>query len=200
MGPRQPSVQRLNSVRVGGRNCEAAVTTRFDSPWDGGVKIVTAMTFVIVGGAAVLLLTTLGRVLHTRYPHPAMRFVPLVFAFVPVALLFAAALDAPRGLSLGDTALRIERRAGPVSIPLSTIREVRELPPGTRFWRLVGSGGFLGHFGTFRNSDLGSVRMYATRSDGRVLVATDDRKYVVTPANPAEFLAEVRGRMERNPG
>ena len=169
-------------------------TTRFAAPWDGGVKLATAVTLVLVGGAGVLVVATVGPGLFARYHHPATWLVPFVVLFVPAILLFAAARDAPLGYAVDETGVRIDRRAGPVAIPFSSIRAVRAVPAGTSFSRLVGSGGFLGYFGQFRNPELGAVRMYATRGDGRVLLETNAGTFVLTPEDPSRFVAAVKAR------
>ena len=57
---------------------------------------------------------------------------------VPILVVWAARELAPRSFSVGDDGVRFERRAGPVRLPLATVRDVRELGPGVRFTRVGG--------------------------------------------------------------
>lgn len=167
----------------------------FEAPRDSTVKVLTAATVFILGSAAVVLVTGFGQTLYAKYHHPAVFLVPLVFFVTPVIVLYAVSGEAPVGYTLDDNVLRIERRAGAVSIPLSSIREVRELPAQVTLWRVGGSGGWLGFYGEFKSRDLGQVTMYATRSDQRVLVVTAGRPCVITPASPDAFIAEMETRL-----
>ncbi len=168
---------------------------RYEAPRGGDVKILTAATVFIMGSAAVLVVGGFGQTLYAKYNNPAVMLVPLVFLVTPVLLLFALRGEAPTGYTLDDNAVHIERRCGAVTLPLSAIREVRELPPQVTFMRIGGSGGWYGYYGEFKNRELGQVTMYATRSDGMVLLATDGRNYVITPASPAAFVADLEARL-----
>lgn len=169
---------------------------RYRAPVDGSVKFITGAAVVALGGAAVTLVGDLGQSLYAKYNNPVVLFVPLVFLVTPVIVLIALGQEAPTGYAIDDDAVRIERRAGAVTIPISTIREVQELPSQAWFIRVGGSGGWLGFYGEFKNRDLGQVTMYATRGTDRVLVATNGRKYVVTPESPTAFVADLRARLE----
>jgi hypothetical protein len=168
---------------------------RYDAPRGGDVKVLTVATIFIVGSAAVLVVGGFGQTLYAKYNNPAVMLVPLVFLVTPILILVALRGEAPTGYTIDDNAVHIERRCGAVTIPLSAIREVRELPPQVYFMRIGGSGGWYGYYGEFKSRDLGQVTMYATRSDDRVLLATDGRTYVITPASPAAFVADVQSRL-----
>ena len=169
---------------------------RYKAPVDGSVKFITGAVVVALGGVAVTLVAGVGQSLYAKYNNPIVLLVPLVFLVVPVIVLVAIGQEAPTGYAIDDDAVRIERRAGAVAIPISTVREVQELPSQAWFVRVGGSGGWFGFYGEFKNRDLGQVTMYATRGDDRVLVATDGRKYVITPESPAAFVADLRARLE----
>ena len=163
----------------------------FDAPWDGKLTIATTLVAVVLGGS-VLFLIWLGL---TQIPLLPLRLFLLFDALVLAAVFVVCALMGPRGYAIGEKALRIERRVGAIEIPLETIREVGILPPeslkGT--WRTLGTGGFFGYYGRYRNRQLGNFRMYATRSDGYVLVRAD-HLYVLTPDSPGRLVDELRRR------
>ena len=170
-------------------------TVRYEAPRGGDVKVLTAATVFIVGSAAILAVGSVGQTLYAKYNNPAVMLVPLVFLVTPVLLLFALRGEAPTGYTLDDNAVHVERRAGAFTIPLSAIREVREIPPQVTFIRIGGSGGWYGYYGEFKSRDLGQVTMYATRSDDRVFLATDGRNYVITPASPSAFVGDLEARL-----
>lgn len=146
------------------------------------------------------LIVGLGLRPHGADPGAAIRFVPLVFLVVPILILFVVWLGAPRGFSVDDSSVRVERRLGLLSIPLRSIREVREIVPPVYFQRSGGVGGFFGYVGDYRHPQLGKVQLFATRSDGQVLLDTGLIRYVLTPGSPAAFVAEVRKRAGQRPG
>ena len=57
-------------------------------------------------------------------------------------------------------------------------------------WRLFGSGGFFGYFGRFYSSQLGRFTMYGSQSGNYVVITlAGDKKIVLTPDLPGEFVA-----------
>jgi hypothetical protein len=163
----------------------------FDAPWDGKLTLVTTLVAVLLGGTVLFLIW----LALTQMPSLPLRLFLLFDAAVVAGVFVATALLAPRGYAIGEKTFRIERRLGAIEIPVASIREVGPLPPeslkGT--WRTLGSGGFFGYYGRFRNRTLGSFRMYATRSEGYVLVRAE-HPYVLTPDSPARLIDELRRR------
>jgi hypothetical protein len=167
--------------------------TRFEAPWDGGVRLATAF---VVGLVVVLAAVLVGVSVANRGDGRGIvaSLVSGVALVVPLLLLWASWREAPLGYLVEADAIRVERRAGPVVVPLASVREVRALPDGLSFRRVGGTGGFFGYHGEYRNASLGQVRLEATRSTGRVLVDAGAARYVLTPADPAGFLAAVATR------
>lgn len=57
--------------------------------------------------------------------------------------------------------------------------------------RTFGVGGLFGYYGRFSNTTLGNMTWYATRRDKAVLVTTtNNKKIIVTPDKPEEFVAQ----------
>lgn len=163
----------------------------FDAPWDRKLTVVTTLVAVLLGGS-VLYLIWLGL---TRMPSLPLRLFLLCDAVVLAGVFAAAAMMGPRGYAIGESMFRIDRRLAAIEIPIASIREVGPLPPGSLkgTWRTLGSGGFFGYYGRFRNRTLGDFRMYATRSEGCVLLRAD-QTYVLTPDDPERLIAELQRR------
>jgi hypothetical protein len=167
-------------------------STAFAAAWD---RKLTRLTWGLGGLTAAGTMAVMALALSVDV-SPLARAAMLLAALSPLAVLALAALLAPRGYSIEASALRIERRLGSITIPLASIRRVEPLPAErlAGAWRVFGTAGLFGYFGRFRNRPLGSFRMYATRSDGYILVEAD-RPVVLTPDRPAEFVAELRRRL-----
>lgn len=166
--------------------------TVFEAPWDQRLMAITlGVAGLLLGATALLIWVTM-----TRLPASVMRGVLLGSALIPLAAFVLGALWAPRRYAVGHGRLKIERWAGPIEIPLASIRSVARLEDArlTRAWRVLGSGGFFGYYGRFRNEPMGDFRMYATRGEGYVLVEADDQ-FVLTPESPDRFIEAIeRGR------
>jgi len=106
---------------------------------------------------------------------------------------------APRGFALNDIELVIDRALRPLTIPLSSVTEVRGLDnaemKGTL--RTLGASGFYGHYGWFWNRALGKFRLYSGRFGRLVLVRTDKAVFVLGPEDPESFTADLRALTRR---
>jgi hypothetical protein len=167
----------------------------FAAPWDQRLTTITVVVGSIMFGATALV----AWLAIARVSSGPLRAVLLAGAIVPLAALVLGALMAPRGYAIRGDVLTIERFIGPIEIPLASIRAV-ELLPTDRLdgsFRTLGSGGYFGYYGRFRNERLGAYRLYATRGDGYVLVRAD-KPYVLTPDSPERFVeALAAGRETR---
>jgi hypothetical protein len=105
----------------------------------------------------------------------------LAFAFRPIDYIITA------------DRLIIHRPLSDVKIDRSQITSVELVDSGQTGWtiRTFGVGGLFGYYGKFANRKLGSMTWYATRRDRAVLILTvDNRKIILTPNDPARFVAE----------
>jgi hypothetical protein len=166
----------------------------FTAPWDQKLTLITVVTSaLLLAGAALSIWAAL-----TLAPSGAGRAVVLLGGLVALAALLLGILLAPRGYTIEQGRLRIERLVFPVEIPLDSIKLIERLPADrlAGSWRTLGSGGFFGYYGRFRNQALGSYRMYATRGDGYVLIRAA-QIFVLTPDSPERFIEALkRGRGE----
>lgn len=126
--------------------------------------------------------------------------VALVVAVAAAAggVLFAVYGRAPVSARVGDDAVRIERRwAGPVEIPLASIRSAAPLTAEQRRGWVRTAGTATGSFayGRFRAPGLGPFELYAWRRGGWVLLETDGGRVVISADDPQGFADEVRSRL-----
>jgi hypothetical protein len=170
---------------------------KFDAPWDGRLIAATVIVGALLcGSIAMLIWLALARI-----PMLPLRIFLLADALVLAGVFVACALLGPRRYSIEGASLRIDRPIGAIEIPLASIREAGILPAEKLkgAWRTLGAGGFFGYYGRFRSKELGNFRMYATRSDGHVLVRAD-LPYVLTPDSPAGLVAELQRRGVKQAG
>ena len=61
--------------------------------------------------------------------------------------------------------------------------------------RAFGSGGLYGYFGYFHFKHIGSVKMYAKRRSKLILVICVNKKFIISPENPEEFVAKLEKKI-----
>lgn len=156
---------------------------QFPASMDGMIRGVTAVFWIAMGGAAVVVQLVPGMPDMLRWPLAA------VLGLTPLLTL----LLAPRGYRVTDAALQVERLVGPVSVPRAAITGARRITKADCGWliRTFGSGGAHGIYGRFRSSELGPLDFKATRRDRWVLVTRGDggRALVISPDDPDGLVA-----------
>lgn len=166
-------------------------SVRFDAKWDLGLKAATLAVLLLIGVFIGVASTS------DFHGIPAV-LIALPFLTTPLLLLLVAFLGAPRAYAIDPNSVTIEQWSGRVTVPLATIREVRELDPQVQLHRVSGVGGFFGYWGDYQNQEMGKVRLAATRSDGRVLLRCEAESFVITPSEPERFIDLVQELMGRN--
>ena len=159
--------------------------------------VALALLGLMVAGFLGLALALLARSRGRPKLKPAAALVSLP-ALITSAVVAGAYLYAPQGLGLTADSLVVLRHLDPVSIPLADIRHVRRgNPDQLGSLRLYGVGGLFGSYGLYHSSVLGQYRLYATDTQNAVIVRTEQTTFVVTPDQPARFMAALRRRQER---
>ena len=152
---------------------------------------VTFVTLLVLGTVVTGLL-----VMGASRPGSILLTVSVIAAtiFVVGIVLFAYGY-APKGYRIDETAIRVERPAGDVVIPLSRVVDVK---PVDAFLGLSlksfpgGNSGLFGLYGSFTRRDLGKYQMYARAATNAVLVQTQDGDIVLAPHPRDAFVAAVR--------
>lgn len=100
------------------------------------------------------------------------------------------------GYEVQDRSLKIRRPVMPLGIEYTQIREVLTPSPAQMSGsiRLFGSGGVFGYFGTFRNSEFGMMRWYATRTSNWILLIDAENKKLVLTPDDLNLAEEIRKR------
>ena len=115
--------------------------------------------------------------------------------FTTIALLliyFIAFSFRPVNYKITNSQLIIHRLFLDVKIERNNIKTVELIDKNKIYGsiRTFGIAGLFGYFGNFANFGMGKMTWYATRRDRTVLICTnDDKKIILTPDEPAEFIA-----------
>jgi len=143
----------------------------FKAPWDLKLIIITSIVVVILAGSLFI--------------DPS-----LINSAIVLAIILGCAAFGVYGYSIKEEKLKILRLGWAKEVDLKDITNI-DMTPHAMIGsiRTFGIGGLFGYIGYYRNSILGSYKAYATNTDNTVLIeTTNDRKIVVTPDNPAEFM------------
>lgn len=100
----------------------------------------------------------------------------------------------PISYILTDEELIIKRLAGNIRIAKNEIHSVESLDNGRSgtLIRTFGIGGYFGYFGKYYSSSLGSLTLYATRKDKRILVTTKSGKKIVLTPDDSALAADLK--------
>lgn len=160
---------------------------RFSAPWSVGVKIIT-----VLGLALLLGISFIG---SQKISESEPLLARLAAALLPLVILLGTLPFIVRGYVIADGELRIERLGWENRFALADVVSVEANPDAMRWsLRLFGDGGLFGYFGWFWNRRLGTYRAYGTNPKNTVVLKLNDRTIVVTPHDPARFVAEVSAR------
>lgn len=155
----------------------------FDAPWSGTLKAVSWGTTLFLLALPVVI---------GLLPHPGRGSVWLVAA-ANVLLLVGTGLLTIRGYEVTPNGLFVRRLLWQTQVSLQGLKTA-ELEPGAtaRSFRSCGNGGLFAFSGWYRNSLLGSYRMFATDLKRTVVLRFDHRTVVVSPERPTDFIRAVR--------
>ena len=158
---------------------------RFSAPWGTMLQLSTAMS--------VLLLACLPLVGLFAGPRSGAAVVftwYLSMVVAPLLVLFIGVFFVIRGYVLTPRVLRVQRLGWESRVPLAGLRAAEVSADAMRrSIRLFGNGGLFCFAGLFRNKSLGRYRAFATDPKRSVVLRFEDRIVVVTPGEPAAFVA-----------
>lgn len=158
--------------------------TTFGAPWGRPLKLMTWLSAVILVGISVIGISS--------GPRDSAVWI-LCMVAMPLCTLVIAAFFAIRGFVLSGEALFVLRPGWSSKLPLTDLRAAEVDPEAmTRSIRTFGNGGIFCFAGAFRNKKIGTYRAFATDPKRSVILKFSDRTVVVTPDNPADFVARIR--------
>lgn len=117
----------------------------------------------------------------------------LITILVLGALVIIPSFFMIRGYSFDNQKLIIHRLGWAKEIDLKTFKSAQiNNKAMNNSWRLLGNGGLFGWLGTFSNKEQGIFRAYVTNRYRCVILELDEKKIVVSPDSPNDFIARAR--------
>lgn len=154
--------------------------SEFKAPWSASLRIMTLLASALMLGMPVFLTVVVKESRAAPFLGPLL----LLLWFIP--LLYQV-----RGYRVERRVLFIRRLLWETRIELDDLETVElieaEVIRGSV--RVFGNGGLFAFCGWFWNRSLGRYRMWVTDTKRLVLIRCGDRRLVVSPDKPQEFMA-----------
>lgn len=157
------------------------------APWDRKTKWATW------GVILFQVLMLIGFAVLDRY-FPLEPVMDLILLSV-IVILFLCYAFSPQVYLVDDKGITIERIGGPIFIPHEEINSVAIVEKPIKY-KLIGSEGFFGYYGTFQSAQRRQVKVYATRLEKMVEIKTAKHTYYLTPRDVDDFLAALEPRQQ----
>lgn len=154
------------------------MTTSFPAaPWSTTLKVVSALTTVLIVGIAIAL------PLISRAPAAWLLAIGLLLLAITPLPFVVIRYD------IQDHTLRIRRLLWHTVINLHELQSVDADPKLiSGSLRIFGNGGMFSFTGWYSNKRLGRYRAFVTDWQHATLLEWPTRKIVLSPANPASFM------------
>lgn len=151
-------------------------------------KPVVVITVIILLSFLLSIIALIGIFISEK-----LIILPVLAVFL-VLVFFIAFAYRPISYTVTKEQLIINRLAGTVLIPRSSIKSVdiihRNVVDGSL--RTFGVGGLFGYYGRFSNAKFGAMTWYVRRMDQLVFVNTVEEKILVSPDDINGFVAALR--------
>jgi len=156
-------------------------SSEFAAPWSTSLRVMTILSCAVLA----LVASTLTGVFAHRF-HWAAVIGPAVLLTIPLG----SALFCIRSYSVDRGVLNIRRLLWTTRLPLTGLVKARaDSEAMSRSLRLFGNGGLFLFGGLFWNRRLGRYRAWVTDPARCVVLEFANRKWVVSPERPEEFVA-----------
>jgi len=157
------------------------------APWSKNLKLMSAFgtaVLAVVGVSAYHAIPMVSGFAHT---------LGLGVALALTLSLLGSALFAVTGYAVDEAGLHIERPLFATRVSLDGLQRLWSGPEACQgSLRLFGNGGLYSFTGLFRNRTLGTYRLFGTDLRRAVVLQWPARVVVITPADPAAFIAHLQ--------
>lgn len=121
----------------------------------------------------------------------------MTIGVVIISWLFLVGLYMPLYISAENNELIVKRAFKKKRIPYTEIEDITLCPPTMAERRLLGSGGFFGYWGWFREKDLGKYfAYYGKASDCFLVRLKDGSQYMLGCESPSEIVSHIQSGMD----
>src|ERR1035438_10386812 len=156
----------------------------YEAPWSTSLIVISVLTIVVCLGVSVGAWWE-AQVGH----HPA----PLQWvALLPLVILFGCTLCTIRGYSISSDSILVHRLMWSTALSRAGLQSAQVEPDAMRgSLRTFGNGGAFSFTGFYYNKRLGSYRAYVTDPHRTVVLRYANRRVVLSPATPEEFVQDL---------
>jgi hypothetical protein len=156
----------------------------YEAPWSASLIVMSIMTTVIcLGISAGAWWQAAGQ----QHPSP-LRWL----ALLPLVLLFGTALFTIRGYSVSSDCILVHRLLWSTVLPRTGLESAQaELDAMRGSLRTLGNGGAFSFTGFYYNKRLRGYRAYVTDPHRTVVLRYADRRVVLSPATPEDFVYDL---------
>lgn len=147
--------------------------------------------FCVILTTLILVALYAGCFALLKEPAPLLCLVGIM-----VALLVSGMLFAPLSIKADDDMITVTHILRRTKIPMADVVSVERFQPTMGAIRVCASGGFMGYWGLFRESDIGRyTAYYGKASDCFLLRTRAGRQYVLGCAHPDAIVAYIRSKI-----
>ena len=156
----------------------------YEAHWSTSLVFMSIFTTVILLGVTAVMWWE-----AATQPQAAMlRWVSLL----PLSILFGCALYTVRGYAIASDAILVHRLLWSTTLPRTGLESATVDPDAMRSGlRTFGNGGAFSFSGFYYSKRLGSYRAFVTDRRRTVVLRYTDRRIVLSPAVPEEFVSDL---------
>ncbi|MDE5969691.1 MAG: PH domain-containing protein [Muribaculaceae bacterium] len=119
-----------------------------------------------------------------------------IAAAILLILLIFGLLYGPTSISVADKNVTVKTFLKRIKLPISKIESVELFQPTMGAIRIFGSGGFMGHWGFFKEGDIGQyTAFYGKSSDCFLVKMKNGDKYVLGCENSSQMVNYIKSQM-----
>jgi hypothetical protein len=154
--------------------------TVFKAPWGNTLIAITSLLGILL----------IGMVLFGLLAGPRSNPVWIIsMVLLPIGILVVTAGFGVWGYRIHNQTLYVQRLGWETAIALEQLESVEQVPAAMKgSLKTWGNGGLFSFSGRFRNATLGPYQAYATDLTRTVVLTFPDRKIVLSPEEPEQFV------------
>lgn len=149
--------------------------------WESQVKSITVACFLLILLVEYIIVRDIVKQEVELFDILAVLAIPLITIF--------SILKSPKCIILTDSQLIIKKHMGERVLNIDDILEIKPYLPNRKDVRVIGSGGFLGYLGRYKNVNVGSYYSYVcdmnkaffitTKQHKNIMISCEDREAVI---------------------
>lgn len=165
---------------------------KFSASFDSTTKWISGVVIIVV------IVATTVPLMSVFEKQSGIAFLVLLFALLCVLSTWCFSV---KNYEVDQESLIIQKPFSKSSFPLAGIRAISIVEPSSLrwSWRIMGSGGMFGYFGTFANKTYGSMSWYLTRKDKPLVYIQlqNGKKLMLSPVDAEGFIKKLNSILDQ---